>query len=308
MPDGVRADIEDPGRVIRAFPAVDQHRLDRVIEIGDAAQIDTARRVRRQGGAGDAREALVDAEVLVEAGVVAGRPKAHAGEVGRGRVGPPVDAAAARDGLLFGLRLGLLFGLGLFRLLFGLRLFLDLGGLLFGLLLDLCRGGVVIVVIIATAHQGEASGAHPRATARAQHRATAKAVGPHPVPVVALQDSPPLRMAGLDAPVGIGPRTRRVARDPTQDAGRVALTTRSVLTAPLAGEWTFVAQTGRLLWRLRYKLSFRDVTELLLQRGSPVMHETIRDWEFRFAPLLPDRLRAKRAAARASPGTSMRPT
>ena len=49
-----------------------------------------------------------------------------------------------------------------------------------------------------------------------------------------------------------------------------------------------------VLWRLHYKLSFRDVAELLLERGYAVTHETIRDWEFRFAPLLADRLRAKR--------------
>ena len=49
-----------------------------------------------------------------------------------------------------------------------------------------------------------------------------------------------------------------------------------------------------VLWRLRYKLSFRDVAELLLQRGYEVTHETIRTWECRFAPLLADQLRAKR--------------
>ena len=49
-----------------------------------------------------------------------------------------------------------------------------------------------------------------------------------------------------------------------------------------------------VLWRLRYKLSFRDVAELLLERGYAVTHETIRDWEFRFAPLLAERLRTKR--------------
>ncbi len=49
-----------------------------------------------------------------------------------------------------------------------------------------------------------------------------------------------------------------------------------------------------VLWRLRYKLSFRDVAELLLERGFGVTHETIRDWELRFAPLLADQLRAKR--------------
>ena len=49
-----------------------------------------------------------------------------------------------------------------------------------------------------------------------------------------------------------------------------------------------------VLWRLRYKLSFRDVAELLLERGFQVTHETVRAWEFRFAPLLADGLRAKR--------------
>ena len=49
-----------------------------------------------------------------------------------------------------------------------------------------------------------------------------------------------------------------------------------------------------VLWRLRYKLSFRDVAEMLLQRGIEATHETIRIWEFRFAPLLAEQLRAKR--------------
>ncbi len=49
-----------------------------------------------------------------------------------------------------------------------------------------------------------------------------------------------------------------------------------------------------VLWRLRYKLSFRDVAELLLERGYVLTHETVRDWEARFAPLLAERLRRKR--------------
>ena len=49
-----------------------------------------------------------------------------------------------------------------------------------------------------------------------------------------------------------------------------------------------------VLWRLRYKLSLRDVAELLLQRGFEATHETVRDWEFRFAPLLAEQLRARR--------------
>jgi putative transposase len=49
-----------------------------------------------------------------------------------------------------------------------------------------------------------------------------------------------------------------------------------------------------VLWRLRYKLGCRDVAEFLLQRGFEVSYETIRIWEFRFAPLVSENLRAKR--------------
>jgi transposase-like protein len=49
-----------------------------------------------------------------------------------------------------------------------------------------------------------------------------------------------------------------------------------------------------VLWRLRYKLSFRDVAELLLQRGYVATHGTVRVWEFRFAPLVAQQLRARR--------------
>ena len=49
-----------------------------------------------------------------------------------------------------------------------------------------------------------------------------------------------------------------------------------------------------VLWRLRYKLGFRDVAELLLQRGYEVSHETIRVWEYRFAPLVSESLCSKR--------------
>jgi hypothetical protein len=49
-----------------------------------------------------------------------------------------------------------------------------------------------------------------------------------------------------------------------------------------------------VLWRLRYKLSLRDLAEMFLERGLVFTHEAVRDWEARFAPLLADRLRAKR--------------
>ena len=49
-----------------------------------------------------------------------------------------------------------------------------------------------------------------------------------------------------------------------------------------------------VLRRLRYKLGFRDLAELLLQRGFEVSYETIRILEFRFAPLVSENLRSKR--------------
>jgi putative transposase len=47
-------------------------------------------------------------------------------------------------------------------------------------------------------------------------------------------------------------------------------------------------------WRLRYKLRLRDLAAMFLERGFVFSHETVRGWEARFAPLLTDRLRAKR--------------
>jgi putative transposase len=49
-----------------------------------------------------------------------------------------------------------------------------------------------------------------------------------------------------------------------------------------------------VLWRLRCKRSLRDLAEMFLECGFAFSHEAARDWEMRFAPLLADRLRAKR--------------
>ncbi len=49
-----------------------------------------------------------------------------------------------------------------------------------------------------------------------------------------------------------------------------------------------------VLWRLRYKLSLRDLTEMFLIRGYTFTHEAVRVWEARFAPLLSAHLKAKR--------------
>lgn len=43
-----------------------------------------------------------------------------------------------------------------------------------------------------------------------------------------------------------------------------------------------------VLWRLRYKLSLRDLAEMMLTPGFTFTHETVRAWKERFAPLLID--------------------
>ena len=49
-----------------------------------------------------------------------------------------------------------------------------------------------------------------------------------------------------------------------------------------------------LLCQFRYKLSFRDIAEFFLLRGFEFTHETVRDWEERFASIFTQQLRTKR--------------
>jgi putative transposase len=49
-----------------------------------------------------------------------------------------------------------------------------------------------------------------------------------------------------------------------------------------------------VVWRLRYKLSLRDLAEMFLVRGFEFTHEAVRDWERRFAPLITNQLRSRR--------------
>ena len=51
--------------------------------------------------------------------------------------------------------------------------------------------------------------------------------------------------------------------------------------------------TLAVLWRFRYKFRLCDVAEMLLQRRFEVTDGTIRAWEFRFAPLVDEQLRAR---------------
>jgi putative transposase len=53
-----------------------------------------------------------------------------------------------------------------------------------------------------------------------------------------------------------------------------------------------------VLWRLRYKLSLRDLVEMFLERGFVFTHEAVGDWQAQFAPLIADQLRAKRRGQR----------
>ncbi len=49
-----------------------------------------------------------------------------------------------------------------------------------------------------------------------------------------------------------------------------------------------------VMGRLRYKLSLRDLAEMLRARGFAFTHEAVREWEARFVPVVADQLRAKR--------------
>ena len=49
-----------------------------------------------------------------------------------------------------------------------------------------------------------------------------------------------------------------------------------------------------VLWRLRYKLSLRDLPEMFLVRGMVFSHEAVRAREARFTPALADDLRRRR--------------
>src|SRR5919199_853005 len=49
-----------------------------------------------------------------------------------------------------------------------------------------------------------------------------------------------------------------------------------------------------VLWRLRYRLTLRDLAEMFLVRGITFSHEAVRDWEAKLAPALAGELRRRR--------------
>ena len=48
------------------------------------------------------------------------------------------------------------------------------------------------------------------------------------------------------------------------------------------------------VWRLRYKLSLRDLPEMFAVRGIVFSHEAVREWEAKLAPALAEDLRRRR--------------
>jgi transposase-like protein len=49
-----------------------------------------------------------------------------------------------------------------------------------------------------------------------------------------------------------------------------------------------------VLWRLRYRLTLRDLSEMFLVRGIVFSYEAVRDWEAKLAPVLAGALRQRR--------------
>jgi transposase-like protein len=49
-----------------------------------------------------------------------------------------------------------------------------------------------------------------------------------------------------------------------------------------------------VLWRLRYRLTLRDLSEMVLMRGIAFSHEAVRDWEAKLALTSADELRQRR--------------
>jgi putative transposase len=56
--------------------------------------------------------------------------------------------------------------------------------------------------------------------------------------------------------------------------------------------------------RLRYRLTLRDRSEILLLRGIEVSHEAVRDWEAKLLPIMGDELRKRRHSLRRQSGIS----
>ena len=63
-----------------------------------------------------------------------------------------------------------------------------------------------------------------------------------------------------------------------------------------------------VLWRLRYKLSLRDLAEMFLIRGIVFSYEAVRDWEAKLTPTMAEALRRRRRRKVGQSGMSTKPT
>ena len=59
---------------------------------------------------------------------------------------------------------------------------------------------------------------------------------------------------------------------------------------------------------LRFTLSYRDVEELLAERGLDISYETVRRWVLKFGPTIARRLRQRRPRIRFPPAKSQQRT
>jgi transposase-like protein len=56
--------------------------------------------------------------------------------------------------------------------------------------------------------------------------------------------------------------------------------------------------------RLRYRLTLRDLSEIMALRGIEISHEAVRDWEAKLVPVVGDALRKRRNGTRRGAGVS----
>ncbi len=56
--------------------------------------------------------------------------------------------------------------------------------------------------------------------------------------------------------------------------------------------------------RLRYRLTLRDLSEIMALRGIEVSYEAVRNWETKLLPIMGDDLRKRRHGRCRGPGTS----
>jgi putative transposase len=56
--------------------------------------------------------------------------------------------------------------------------------------------------------------------------------------------------------------------------------------------------------RLRYRLTLRDLSEIMALRAIKIRHETVRNWEVKLLPIMGDALRKRRHGTRRAAGVS----